>query len=86
MKQFTILIVFALAFAGCSSSKRAPKPLSSGPQLNQDEAAKILRNAEAKQACSEQSLKNATEEQKRNCSSQRMFDSVKSTQSPPKTP
>ena len=85
MKQFAILIVCALAFAGCSSEKPAPKPLSSGPQLNQDQAAKVLKDAEAKQPCSEQNLKNATEEQKRNCNpSQGMFDNVKPAQPPPK--
>jgi hypothetical protein len=46
---------------------------------------KNIRDAEAKQQCSEQNLKNATEEQKRKCNpSQGMFDNVKPAQSPPK--
>jgi hypothetical protein len=86
MNRLAILLLL-LALGGCSSSKPAPKPLSSGPQLSQDQAAIVLKDAEAKQPCSEQNLKNATEEQKRNCNpSQGMFDNVKPTQTPPKAP
>jgi len=85
MKQFAVLIVFALALAGCDSSKPAPKPASAVPQASPEQMEKNIREAEAKQPCSDQNLKNATEDQKRNCNpSQGMFDNVKPAQSPPK--
>ena len=60
---------------GCNSSKPAPKPVEWNQTVSEDQAKKIMQDAEAKQACSEQNLKNATKEQKEKCRQmQNMFD------------
>ncbi len=85
------IAVVALLFSfmvGCSSSKPAPQPLSSGPKLTQEQAAQAIKNAEAQQPCSPQNLQDASEAQKRACDpTAGMFDKVKPLQSaasPPK--
>jgi hypothetical protein len=75
----TGIAILLLSFAiGCSSSKPAPKPLSSGPRLDDKQAAQVLKDAEAKQPCSPQNLKSASEQQKQACDPTKgMFDNVK---------
>jgi len=85
MNRIGIVILLLAFVVGCSSSKPAPKAVSSGPRLNDQQAAQVLKDAEAKQPCSVQNLKNASEEQKRACDPTRgMFDGVKAT--PPSSP
>ena len=66
MKAMVGLILICAAI-GCSSSKPAPKPVKWESQQNPQQAQQAERNAEANQPCSEQNLKNATEEQKQKC-------------------
>ncbi len=77
MKIRLMFVLSLLLAVGCSSSKPAPQPLSAGKKLTPEEAAKVLRDAEAKQPCSEQNLKTATDQQKRDCNpTQGMFDNT----------
>lgn len=73
----TILIIaMAAASVACNSSKSAPKPFTSTSDKSPQQIQQMERDAEAKQPCSEQNLKNATEEQRRRCDpTQGMFDS-----------
>lgn len=69
------LILLACLSVGCNSSKPAPKPVDWNQTVSEEQAKKILHDAEAKQACSEQNLKNATKEQKEKCRQmQNVFD------------
>ena len=63
MKQFAILIVCALAFAGCSSSKPAPKPFTWESDTNKSDAQKKVQQAETQDPCSAANLKTASAEQ-----------------------
>jgi hypothetical protein len=84
------LVLLLVLMIGCSSSKPAPKPLSSVPQVSTAEMESKIRAAEAKEPCSAQNLQNASEAQKRTCDPTiGMFDNIKPTQpksttSPPK--
>jgi hypothetical protein len=83
-----IALLLLSVMVGCSSSQPVPQPLSSGPRLTQEQAAQVIKNAEAQQPCSALNLKNASEAQKRTCDPTiGMFDNIKPTQtaaSPPK--
>ena len=73
---FLLLLLFAVI--GCTSSKPAPKPLEWNSGITPEHAREVLRNAEAKQPCSDQNLKNATDKQKRKCDPTRdMFDNIR---------
>ncbi len=81
-------LVLLVTMIGCSSSKPAPKPLSSVPQVSTAEMESKIRAAEAKEPCSAQNLQNASEAQKRTCDPTiGMFNNIKPSQpsaSPPK--
>ena len=86
MKAAALILLSALT-AGCNSSKPAPKPVDWNQTVSEEQAKKILRDAEAKQACSEQNLKNATPEQRQKCSQgQHMFDRPSQPQKSPAAP
>ena len=81
------LILLSVLTVGCNSSKPAPKPVDWNQTVSEEQAKKILRDAEAKQACSEQNLKNATPEQKQKCRQlQDMFDQTSRPAQPQKSP
>lgn len=82
MKIMVAFIFGLLMFtAGCSSSQPAPKPLSSIPQISEQEMRQKIKDAEAQQPCSEQNLRASSEEQRRKCNpTQGMFDDVKPKQ------
>ena len=84
MKQFAILIVCALAFAGCSSSKPAPKPFTWESDTNKADAQKKVQQAETQDPCSAANLKTASAEQKKKCDpTSGMSDSLSPKPSPP---
>lgn len=84
MKQFAILIVFALTFAGCSSSKPAPKPFTWESDTNKADAQKKVQQAEAQDPCSATNLKTASDEQKKKCDPTKgMSDSLSPKPTPP---
>lgn len=74
---------------GCSSSQPAPKPVTWESSVSPDEARQKLKEAEAKEPCSEQNMVNASEEKRRYCDPTRgMFDNIRPAQpatSPAKT-
>ena len=77
MKTASLLLLL-LAVTGCTSSKPAPKPVKWDSGTPPEQAREALRKAEAKQPCSEQNLKNATDEQKRKCDPLRdMFENIR---------
>ncbi len=87
--RIAIPVLLLAVLIGCSSSKPAPKPLSSVPQVSTAEMESKIRAAEAKDPCSAQNLQNASEAQKRTCDPTiGMFNNIKPSQpssSPPKT-
>lgn len=84
MKQFAVLIVFAIAFAGCSSSKPAPKPFTWESDTSKTDAQKKAQQAEAQDPCSAANLKTASAEQKKKCDpTTGMSDSLSPKPSPP---
>lgn len=81
------LILLSLLAVGCNSSKPTPKPVDWNQTVSEEQAKKILRDAEARQACSEPNLKNATPEQKEKCRQmQNMFDQNSRPAPQPKNP
>ena len=71
------LLLLLLAVMGCTSSKPTPKPFTWDSKTSPEQAQQARKKAEAKETCSEQNLKNATEEQKRKCDPTRdMFENV----------
>jgi hypothetical protein len=73
---FLLLLLFAVT--GCTSSKLTPRPFTWDSDTSPGQAREALRKAEAKQPCSEQNLKHATDEQKRKCDPTRdMFENVR---------
>lgn len=90
MKSALVMLLLCTAL-GCSSKPPAPKPSNQVRQLSPEEMKKAIADAEAKQPCSEQNLKNASAEQKQKCTQgQHMFDGTRPAQpakqpaSPPK--
>ncbi len=73
---FLLLLLFAVT--GCTSSKPTPKPFTWDSDTSPEQAQQARKKAEAKETCSEQNLKSATEEQKRKCDPTRdMFENVR---------
>jgi hypothetical protein len=72
------LLSLCVSLAACSKGKQAPKPVEwKSGAVTQQQARKVLDDAERRQPCSEQNLKDATEEQKKRCDpTQGMFDHV----------
>ncbi len=84
MKILAILITFALAFAGCSSSKPVPKAFTWESDTNRDGAQKKLHEAETQDPCSPTKLKTASDEQKKHCDPTKgMSDSLSPRPAPP---
>ncbi len=85
--RIATLVLLLVGTIGCSSSKPAPKPLSSVPQVSTAEMESKISAAEAKDPCSAQNLQNASEAQKRTCDPTiGMFNNIKPSQpssSPP---
>jgi len=74
MKAAALILLVCLSL-GCSSKPAAPQPSNQVRQVSPEEMRKIMAEQQAKQPCSEQNLKNATPEQKQNCSQgQHMLD------------
>jgi len=81
----SIILILSVLLAGCDQSKPAPKPISAVSQTSPEQMEKNIRDAEAKEPCSERNLRNATEEQQNHCNPSRgMFDKVKPVQPPSK--
>ncbi len=86
MKAAALILLSFFVF-GCSSSKPAPKPVDWNQTVSEEQAKKILQDAELKQACSEQNLKNATKEQKEKCRQlEKMFDQTSRPAQPAQQP
>lgn len=84
MKQFAILILFAVAFVGCSSSEPTPRPFTWESDTTKADAQKKAQQAEAQDPCSATNLKTASAEQKKKCDpTTGMSDSLSPKPSPP---
>ena len=79
MKKLIVVSLLASSLIACSSQKEPPKPVEwNKGALTPEQAAQKLKEAERQQPCSEENLKNATEEQKQRCDPTRgIFDNVK---------
>ncbi len=77
--KWIAVFTLSLSLMACSSTKQAPQPVEwKKGALTPEQAAQAMKDAERRQPCSEQNLKNATEEQKRRCDPTRgMFENVR---------
>lgn len=78
MKWIAVLTL-SLSLMACSSTKQAPQPVEwKKGALTPEQAAQAMKDAERRQPCSEEHMKNATEEQKRHCDPTRgMFEKTR---------
>lgn len=80
-----VLFLASFAMAACNSSNPAPKPFTSKSDISAEQIRQKEKEAEAKQPCSDQNLKNATEEQRRKCDPTRgMFENIRPVKPPAK--
>jgi hypothetical protein len=78
--KLIVLLTLAIAVVGCDSSKPAPKPVTWKATVTPEQAKKIAEDAEARQPCSEENLKKATQEQRQKCDPTRgMFGGLRQT-------
>jgi len=78
--KLIVLLTLTIAAVGCDSSKPAPKPVTWKATVTPEQAKQIVEDAEARQPCSEQNLKNATQEQRQKCDPTRgMFGGLRQT-------
>ena len=81
MRLIGIVLLFSV-IVGCSSSKPAPKPFTWDSKTPAKQ--KTADNATKQDPCSQESLKTASDEQKRNCDpTTRMADSLSPKRTPP---